>query len=136
MYHFSAEHEKMLYGVPRTPSALPVTLLYWLYCFTQRGRASSQAASSFPLTEECASFSQKNGHLSATWVFLFVYEFTINVRIVWFVPVWSLMFSMCVLCMKRNRSPVARIKHSDKWCCQPPPHFWTLFPVYVTGYHL
>lgn len=70
--------------------------------------------------------SPKKWTLSATWVFLFVYEFIINVRTVWFVLVWC--FICVFLCMKRNRSPVAGIKHSAKSCCQPPPHFLDNIP--------
>lgn len=128
---FFTEPEKMLNGVPRTPSALPVKLFGYIALLS----AEEFPAKLLPLflLQRIVHPSPKKWTLSATWVFLFVYEFIINVRIVWFVLVWC--FKCVFLCIKRNRSPVAGIKHSAKSCCQPPPHFWTLFPVYVTGYH-
>jgi len=63
--------------VPRTPSALPVTLSGYALL----------SADEFPakllfLSQRSVHPSPKKWTLSANWVFLFVYEFMINVRIV------------------------------------------------------
>lgn len=91
---FFTEPEKMLYGVPRTPSALPVKLFSYIAFLC----AEEFPAKLLPLflLQRIVHPSPKKWTLSATWVFLFVYEFIINVRIVWFVLV--LQFGVLYVC--------------------------------------